>query len=95
MRKATSVRPDVQRQAAHTARKSAALRQEAATMFKAWRRRLSLTQAEAAERLQTPLGTYLQWEQARRLPTHFAAIRKLMKEKEKTRELRTPVRHPG
>lgn len=35
----------------------------------AWRERLGLTQAGAAEALKTPLGTYRHWEQgARRVP---------------------------
>ena len=44
-----------------------------------WRKRLGLTQAEAAKLMETPLGTYRRWEQGtRRLPGIVAVVTRLL-----------------
>ena len=39
-----------------------------------WRKRLKLSQPEAAQALNVPIGTYRQWEHGRRRLPHFIEL---------------------
>ncbi len=58
--------------AAHEAADDAAAIQDAAKFARRARRRLGLTQAEFARRIDVPLKTVRQWEQGKRSPTGAA-----------------------
>lgn len=43
-----------------------------AERFKAWRKNLDITQAEAADKLGVPLRTFISWENSHRTPGKMA-----------------------
>lgn len=55
-----------------------------ATECREWRKRVRLTQIEAAEHLSIPEKTYEGWEQSRTVPVHQSALRALMAKRRPT-----------